>query len=593
MLNTANPSELMKLQPTILRFTQMLSAVLQLDAEVVDADLVRIAGTGPYSKSFGKKINASSRIFRYIIESHQEKIVMKSRTDPLCKDCSSIDNCRETAFLGVPIMVEDRCIGVLSLVAFSIESRERIKDNVQLFSDYIRHISRIFVSKVLEFKESEPKGELDVVFTSLIENMDQGVLVLDENNRVMYGNQPALSKLHIGKSELLSVQVNIQPLSHHNNELKGHQQHIISFGNMQELVVGQFHNINSHKLFLMAFYQPNASIIASHNEPDQFSSIIGESTQIKKLKSLINRVSKSPSSILIRGESGTGKEVFAKAVHDLSNRNKAPFVALNCAAIPEQLLESELFGYMKGAFTGASSKGKTGLIQAANGGTLFLDEIGDMSMTLQAKLLRVLEEREVMPIGASKAIPIDIRVISATNQNFEEMILTNQFREDLFYRLNVIPLHLPALKDREGDVALLVSFFLDMHTRKIGVSYPGITANALNCLENYQWPGNVRELSNLIEYLVNIVPDGDQIDVDLLPPYLEIAMQKTSETSSGTAASPVSQLHFDDNNISLEEMEKIRIEEAITRLDSRKQVADELGIGIATLYRKLKKYELS
>lgn len=583
MFKHTQQSELMQLQPTILRFTQTLSAVLQLDAEVVDADLVRIAGTGPYSKLFGKKLHTSSRIFRYILETHKEKVVVKSRTDPICEGCDNKATCRETAFLGVPIMAEDRCIGVISLVAFTEESRERLKNNVELFSDYIQHISQVVVAKVLA-GENEHDAGLDEVLASLIENMDQGVLVLDGNSRVKYGNQPALTNLNIEREELSRVEVNIQPLSLHNNELKGHQQHIISLGERQELVVGQFHNARGHQLFLMAFYQPNKSFTVNEPEP-KFTNVIGECKKMKQLKTLISRIASSPSSVLINGESGTGKEVIAHAVHDLSTRSDKPFIAINCAAIPDQLLESELFGYVKGAFTGASTKGKTGLIQAANGGTLFLDEIGDMSMTLQAKLLRVLEEREVMPIGSNTSIPIDIRIVSATNRNFSEMIASNQFREDLYYRLNVIPIHLPPLKEREGDVELLIQFFLDMHTRKIGVSYPGITDEAMARLNAYHWPGNVRELSNLVEYLVNVVPEGDMIDVDLLPPYFEqTKSEKRAEiTSNGS----------DESSMSLEEMEKIRIEEAISRLSNRKLVADELGIGIATLYRKIKKYGLN
>ncbi|WP_076413865.1 sigma 54-interacting transcriptional regulator [Shewanella sp. UCD-KL12] len=584
MFKTPYQSELMQMQPTILRFVQTLSSVLQLDVEVVDADLVRIAGTGPYSKFLGKKLNTSSRIFRYILETHQTKVVVKTRSDPICQGCDSRENCRETAFLGVPIMLDCRCIGVISLVAFNQESREQLEQKEQILSDYIKHTAQIFVAKM-----SEAENKLDQVFTNLISNMDQGVLVLDDNNRVKYGNTQALNKLELNRSELEQLAVSIQPLSVHNNELKGHQQHIISLGQRQELVVGQFHIINSHQLFLMSFYQPSSTLNDELNSQLDFNSIIGKSPKIMKLKTLISRVAKSPSSILISGESGTGKEVFAKAIHDCSDRAKEPFVAINCAAIPEQLLESELFGYVKGAFTGALTKGKVGLIQAADKGTLFLDEIGDMSITLQAKLLRMLEEREVMPIGASKATPVDIRVISATNRNFSEMIVNNEFREDLYYRLNVIPMHLPPLKEREGDIELLTYHFLDHHTQKIGGNYPGITPSVIACLNAYPWPGNVRELSNLVEYLVNVVPDGDPIDVDLLPPYFEnppCEMVKETTVTNNP-------MDCGDESLSLEQMEKIRIEECISRLSNRKLVAEELGIGIATLYRKIKKYGLS
>ncbi len=579
MLDKNKKSELMAIQPTIIRFTKMLAAVLKLDAEVVDADLVRIAGTGPYNQFLGEKLNTSSRLFRCIIETKEEKTLIRTQADALCKGCNSSDNCHETAFLGVPILSEDRCIGVISLVAFSEQSQQLIKENASLFSDYIKHIAQLVISKLVE-KNTSPDG-LEAVFINLIDNMDQGVLVLDEHDYVKYGNQPALNNLNLTKKDLEKIRINIKALSYCKNSIDNQQQHIISLGEREELLVGRFSHFHPHKLFLMSFYQPHATTISTESNA-VFVDTIGESEKMLHLKSLISRVASSPSSVLINGESGTGKEVIASAIHKLSDRAKNPFIAINCAAIPNQLLESELFGYIKGAFTGASSKGRVGLIQAANTGTLFLDEIGDMSMQLQAKLLRVLEMREVMPIGSNKAVSVDIRIISATNRNFEDLIANNEFREDLFYRLNVIPLYLPPLKEREGDVQLLVNYFMDLHSQKLGVSYPGITQQTMDCLNQYHWPGNVRELSNLIEYLINILPEGKQIDIDLLPPHLQKKMNE-----------PMLTINQESENMSLESMEKSRIEDAIGRLSSRKLVAEELDIGIATLYRKIKKYGLS
>jgi transcriptional regulator with PAS, ATPase and Fis domain len=579
MHNKNTTSQLMAIQPTIIRFTKMLASVLKLDAEVVDSDLVRIAGTGPYNHHLGEKLNTSSRLFRYIIETKEEKILIRSQSDPLCEACDSRDNCNETAFLGVPILAEGRCIGVISLVAFSEQSQLLIKENTAIFSDYIKHIAHLVIAKLVE--ENTQSYGLESIFLNLIDNMDQGVLVLDENNYVKYGNQPALNNLNLTKKDLEKTQINIRALSHCKNSIDNEQQHIISVGKREELLVGRFNNLQSHKLFLMSFYQPHSPTITPEANAI-FTGTIGESSKMLHIKALMSRIAASPSSVLINGESGTGKEVIANAIHKLSNRAKNPFIAINCAAIPNQLLESELFGYTKGAFTGASSKGRVGLIEAANTGTLFLDEIGDMSMQLQAKLLRVLETREVMPVGSNKAIPIDIRIISATNRNFEALIASNEFREDLYYRLNVIPLFLPPLKEREGDVQLLVNYFLELHAQKLGVSYPGITQQAMDCLNSYHWPGNVRELSNLIEYLINILPDGGQIDTDLLPPNLQAKMNNT-----------VSKLPENNATMTLESMEKLRIEDAIKRLGSRKEVADELDIGIATLYRKLKKYGLN
>ena len=311
---------------------------------------------------------------------------------------------------------------------------------------------------------------------------------------------------------------------------------------------------------------------------------------MRQLKKLITRVAPSPSSVMIVGESGTGKEVVARAVHKLSDRQAKPFIAINCAAIPEQLLESELFGYVKGAFTGASANGKTGLIQAANHGTLFLDEIGDMPLTLQAKLLRAIESREIQPVGASHPVPVDIRIISATNQNLEQFIAEGKFREDLFYRLNVIPLRLPPLRERQDDIELLIHYFLHLHTRRLELVYPGVSPEVIALLKNYRWPGNIRELSNLMEYLVNVVPSGEVIDLSLLPPNL-ISSGKVNERESSRAA-PASVAKEEEGGTALEEMEKQMIRDALTRYSNKKQAADELGIGIATLYRKIKKYEL-
>ena len=258
---------------------------------------------------------------------------------------------------------------------------------------------------------------------------------------------------------------------------------------------------------------------------------------------------------------------------------------------PEQLLESELFGYVKGAFTGASANGKTGLIQAANHGTLFLDEIGDMPLTLQAKLLRAIESREIQPVGASHPVPVDIRIISATNQNLDQFIVDGKFREDLYYRLNVIPLRLPPLRDRQDDIELLIHYFLHLHTRRLELVYPGVAPEVIALLKAYRWPGNIRELSNLMEYLVNVVPSGEVIDVSLLPPNL-VSSGKIADRVDSVNSTNARTAKEEEGVTGLEEMERQMIRDALTRYSNKKQAADELGIGIATLYRKIKKYDL-
>ncbi|CAD5720621.1 sigma-54-dependent transcriptional regulator [Escherichia coli] len=582
-------SVLMQIQPTIQRFARMLASVLQLEVEIVDENLCRVAGTGAYGKFLGRQLSGNSRLLRHVLETKTEKVVTQSRFDPLCEGCDSKENCREKAFLGTPVILQDRCVGVISLIAVTHEQQEHISDNLREFSDYVRHISTIFVSKLLE--DQGPGDNISKIFATMIDNMDQGVLVVDADNRVQFVNQTALKTLGVVQNNIIGKPVRFRPLTFESNFTHGHMQHIVSWDDKSELIIGQLHNIQGRQLFLMAFHQSHTSFsVANASDEPHIEQLVGECRVMRQLKRLISRIAPSPSSVMVVGESGTGKEVVARAIHKLSGRRNKPFIAINCAAIPEQLLESELFGYVKGAFTGASANGKTGLIQAANTGTLFLDEIGDMPLMLQAKLLRAIEAREILPIGASSPIQVDIRIISATNQNLAQFIAEGKFREDLFYRLNVIPITLPPLRERQEDIELLVHYFLHLHTRRLGSVYPGIAPDVVEILRKHRWPGNLRELSNLMEYLVNVVPSGEVIDSTLLPPNL--LNNGTTEQSDVTEVSEAHLSLDDAGGTALEEMEKQMIREALSRHNSKKDVADELGIGIATLYRKIKKYEL-
>ena len=582
-------SGLMQIQPTIQRFARMLASVLQLEVEIVDENLCRVAGTGAYGKFLGRQLSGNSRLLRHVLETKTEKVVTQSRFDPLCEGCDSKENCREKAFLGTPVILQDRCVGVISLIAVTHEQQEHISDNLREFSDYVRHISTIFVSKLLE--DQGPGDNISKIFATMIDNMDQGVLVVDADNRVQFVNQTALKTLGVVQNNIIGKPVRFRPLTFESNFTHGHMQHIVSWDDKSELIIGQLHNIQGRQLFLMAFHQSHTSFsVANASDEPHIEQLVGECRVMRQLKRLISRIAPSPSSVMVVGESGTGKEVVARAIHKLSGRRNKPFIAINCAAIPEQLLESELFGYVKGAFTGASANGKTGLIQAANTGTLFLDEIGDMPLMLQAKLLRAIEAREILPIGASSPIQVDIRIISATNQNLAQFIAEGKFREDLFYRLNVIPITLPPLRERQEDIELLVHYFLHLHTRRLGSVYPGIAPDVVEILRKHRWPGNLRELSNLMEYLVNVVPSGEVIDSTLLPPNL--LNNGTTEQSDVTEVSEAHLSLDDAGGTALEEMEKQMIREALSRHNSKKEVADELGIGIATLYRKIKKYEL-
>ncbi|WP_199257214.1 sigma 54-interacting transcriptional regulator [Pantoea sp. BAV 3049] len=589
----ASPSALMLIQSTILNFSSLLANVLRMEVEVVDNHLIRIAGTGPYGSGFGCPPQNNSHLLRNVIETQKEVVIVDSRFNPLCAACQNRDSCKERAFIGVPILGPQRCLGVISLIAVNNEQHHRLSENAEMFAQYIWHVSRLLVANLSSAQQKTPKNE--AIWPLLLSNIDQGVIVRDRDCKVRIINDRALELLHLARESVLGRTLTVEPVSRQKEPSEGHIQHRVRLEEWQNVLTGQLHHTGQQSLFLLAFHQ-SASLAAlpEDDDPPGIERLVGQSLAMKKLKRLIMRIASSPSSVMILGESGSGKEVVARAIHRLSKRHDKPFVAINCAAIPENLLESELFGYVKGAFTGASPGGRPGLIQSASSGTLFLDEIGDMPLSLQARLLRAIETREVLPVGASRPVPVDIRIISATHQNLQGFISASRFREDLFYRLNVIPLELPPLRERGEDVELLLHYFLNYHSLRIGCTYPGVSQEVVRLLQSYRWPGNVRELSNLVEYLVNIVPDGEMIDSALLPPVFHAASTlETRETAVVKLLRAGDCLHDEEGGANLKSMEKTIIEEALQRCRNKKQVADELGIGVATLYRKIKKYHLT
>ncbi|WCN39223.1 sigma 54-interacting transcriptional regulator [Aneurinibacillus uraniidurans] len=312
-----------------------------------------------------------------------------------------------------------------------------------------------------------------------------------------------------------------------------------------------------------------------------FDEIITGDYQMEKLVHSVSKAAKGRSTILIRGESGTGKELFAHAIHSISPREEKPFVTVNCAAIPEHLLESEFFGYEEGAFTGAKHKGKVGKFDLAHGGTLFLDEVGDMSLPLQAKLLRVLQEGEFYRVGGTDRIHVDVRIISATNRPLEDMVEKGTFREDLFYRLNVISFEIPPLRLRKGDILLLCELFIKDLNKSNGTSVTSIDAEAQRVMLEYEWPGNVRELRNVLERAMVFAESG-KIQLADLPDYV---LKK--------ASLPSSQLPVLQHNL-LNKAEQDTIQMALQKTNGNKsQAARLLGISRSVLYEKLKKYQIN
>ena len=308
-----------------------------------------------------------------------------------------------------------------------------------------------------------------------------------------------------------------------------------------------------------------------------FESIIGKSAEMQRIFQMVRKAADSKASVLITGESGTGKELIANALHNLSPRKDKPFIKVHCAALSESLLESELFGHEKGAFTGAAAR-KRGRFELANGGTIFLDEIGEINQNVQIKILRVLQDKRFERVGGEETLEVDVRVSAATNRNLEEEILQGRFREDLFYRLNVVHIQVPPLRERKDDIPLMLNAFLDEFNRENNKSITGFDSRSRSALYKYDWPGNIRQLRNCVESAV-VMCSGSQISLEDLPP-----------TIRGAAEASVIQVPM---GITLAEAEKIIIQQNLAANQGNKsKTADVLDIGRKTLHRKLEEYQL-
>lgn len=350
-----------------------------------------------------------------------------------------------------------------------------------------------------------------------------------------------------------------------------------AFGTVFFRDTNEWMQMNSHVKSMMAKIQ-NYIQELDRGVKYTFDDLLGVSSAMQALKEKVKMIAASDISVLIRGESGTGKELFAHSIHQLSNRSHQPFVKINCGAIPDHLLESELFGYEEGAFTGAKKGGKKGKFQLAHKGTLFLDEIGDMPINMQVKLLRTLQEGEVESVGALAPTEVDVRIIAATNRPLEKMIEEKRFREDLFYRINVVPFTIPPLRERTEDIQVLLDFFLKKITGKSGKRITGIEEDVVERFHLHSWPGNIRELENVMEAAVHL-SSTEKISADSLPDYLK----------------ELSPLKLGKMNLKemLEEREKQILLQCLAKYHGNKQeAAKALGISKSSMYEKMNKFQI-
>ena len=577
----------------IQNIAEAMLSVLNIDVTIVDENLIRIAGTGTYLNKIGERVNGYSA-FKKCLEEQVLIYIDDSHKNEICKECSNSGDCKEYAEVCCPIILDGSAYGVVGLIAFNEEQSSIITDNAKDLTNFLGKMADLISNKLKAQNKTEEleleKKKLEI----LLNGMNKAVVSTDISGNIDKYNSKFKELFNLQDDKLSTGNIfNIldfikTPLD---KNFEKYKMGVFSYKDKGKNIKG-IYNISEilvkHKLkgYVIDFIE-NKEAIKNYNKINKdykitLDNIIGNSDIMEHTKQKALIAAKSNSTVLITGESGTGKELFARAIHNHSDRGDYPFVAVNCAAIPDNLLESELFGYEEGAFTGAKKGGKLGKFELAHKGTIFLDEIGDMSLHLQGKLLRVLQERELDKIGGKSNVFIDVRVIAATNKNLEEMVLKGTFREDLYYRLNVIPIKLPSLRERKDDIPFLIDYMIKEYSSKLNKDVIGLEHSVKHALVNYFWPGNVRELQNVIEYCINM-SNSAILTFDILPDKINEKTYKIKEENQ-------------EEIRSLEDLERAEIIKALNKFKNYKKdkelVAKALGISRATLYRKLEKYNL-
>lgn len=587
---------LMKIQDTVIKYADIVSQIADVDVEVVDSRLYRVAGTGMFSSKINEDMSKEGYVYRHVLNTGKTTIIYDPGHEDICKSCPHHQDCKEEIEISMPVRMDSEIIGIIGLVAGTWEQKINILRKETLYMEFLEQIAEFISAKAQEYVSQAHKAALLGTLNYTMDYVDQGVIILDQNRMVTTANENAKRQLKISHPEGLPAAIEAT-----GDHVNSSNEYMLILDGKQYALLGQLHTLpnptQSYAEVLLfttrKYFQKKLYELTNTVQTLSCQNIIGRSDRTKKLKTDIVKVAKSTSTVLITGESGTGKEMVATAIWNASDRKNGKFVAINCAAIPEALLESELFGYVKGAFTGADPNGRIGKFELANKGIIFLDEIGDMPLYLQAKLLWVLQERTIVRIGSNQTIPLDVRVLAATNKDLKEMIREKRFREDLYYRLNVIPIEIAPLRERKDDIEDLLLHFADRYAKLLRKDFWKIPGPVLERLQEYPWPGNVRELENVTEFMVNMMgPDGI-LSEDTLPPELLRNMQNVA---AEPVPEPLPQVSATQTPVlSLKEVERREIRKAMeqfgTSTQGKKMAAKELGIGLATLYRKLEEME--
>lgn len=569
-------------------YANAISNILKIDVEIVDENLNRIIGTGFYEEKVGVNIKKNGLVYSETLRTRKMQVIENPGKNKLCKKCIDKDNCFEKMEISYPIYYGEDTFGVIGLVCTSDEQKQRLMDNFKSIMSFIGHMSELIAAKIIEQNEEVIQRKNLIFLKQIINSVNDGVIIIKNNNIISSINLKGMKELALNTNiagQSIKVELTydyFQESQIYNVEIDGKKYEVVG-----KLIPSStnLEDYNSVLIFnkLKKIKEEAITLTYGINKTNIFS-ILGDSKKMMLLKSKIRKISNSSSTVLITGESGTGKELVARAIHYEGNRKNKPFIAINCGAIPETLLESELFGYDKGAFSGANSNGRMGKFELANKGVIFLDEIGDMPLYLQVKLLRVLQEKTIVRIGSNKLVSLDLRVIAATNKDLKELVRRGKFREDLYYRLNVIPIEIPPLRERKGDLELLLNSLIDKYNIEFNKSVYLIEDNVLEMFRKYKWCGNIRELENVVEFMVSLCDEKGIINETMLPDsFIESFHEQMGLEEKGN----------DDIKeiIPLKDIEKKYIKKAIEiygdTTEGKKIAAKKLGIGIATLYRRL------
>lgn len=583
---------LIEIEEHIKKYIKVITTVINVDVGVVDKNMKRVSGTSRYNDTVGERVRGN--VFKKTIETGETSIIENPRTHDLCQICADKELCKETLEIATPIYCNGEIEGVLGLLCFNEEQKNKILLDVESYLDFTKQIAEFIGMKFKEYRESLLQKEREETLNQLLNNMTKGVILSDVDGNITSINQIGIKKLKLSfnpegkKMQLIS------------------QNDYIMNEEIFKLIIGKKeYNVTGKKVPMVSFSQKkingfifddiqkiSKNIVEVSNQYNRITldDIHGTSQSIQSLKEYIKTVANSNSTVLITGESGTGKELIARSLHSSGNRKDKPLIVINCSAIPDSLLESELFGYVKGAFTGADNNGHMGKFELANGGVIFLDEIGDMPLYLQAKILRVIQEKKIERIGSNKSIDLDIKIIAATNADLRQKIKEKKFREDLFYRLNVIPIQTCPLRERREDIEPIVKKLIEKYSVISGKKEIDIDEKAMKVLLDYDWPGNVRELENVIELIMNTCGEADRVTVSMLPENIKLSKNKN------IILEEIKKESFEILEDEFCEIEKNYIIKGLEKYgnstEGKKILCDKMNIGLTTLYRKLKKFNI-